>query len=296
MAKESKWKRIEDLIARLATGGCACISLLALGLIAAFLLREGASIFASVSPGALLGGREWFPTSEPPSFGLLPMIAGSALVTAGALALAVPLGIAVAIFVAEVAPTYLRDPLKVVVEILAGIPSVVYGFFGLLILSPWLQGMLGLPTGQTALTASLILGIMALPTVASITEDAIVAVPDTWREASLALGATRWQTILGVVLPAAKSGLSAAIVLGLGRAVGETMAVLMVSGNSPLLPPSPLRPVRTLTATLALEMAEAVVGSPHYHALFAAGGVLFLFTLALNLAGELVGRRVRRGR
>jgi len=273
---------------------CAALSLLALGLIAGFLLWEGGSVFEATSPGGLLGGRWWFPTSDPPSFGLLPMIVGSALVTCGALALAVPLGIGVALFVAEVAPARLRDPCKVVVEILAGIPSVVYGFFGLLVLIPWLQRTLGLPTGQTALAASMILGTMALPTVASIAEDAVTAVPSSWREASLALGATRWQTVLGVVLSAARPGILAAVLLGLGRAVGETMAVLMVSGNSPVFPPSFLRPVRTLTATLALEMAEVVVGSPHYHALFAAGGVLFLFTLTLNLAGELVGRRVRR--
>jgi len=284
-------RRIVEAWVRRVFGVCAALSLLALGLIAGFLLWEGGSVFEATSPGGLLGGRWWFPTSDPPSFGLLPMIAGSALVTCGALALAVPLGIAVALFVAEVAPSRLRDPGKVAVEILAGIPSVIYGFFGLMVLGPWLQGALGLPTGQTALAAAMILGVMALPTVASIAEDAVTAVPRSLREASLALGATHWETVWRAVLPAARRGILAAVILGLGRAVGETMAVLMISGNSPLFPPSFLRPVRTLTATLALEMGETVMGSPHYHALFAAGGVLFLFALGANLVGELVRGR-----
>lgn len=222
------------------------------------------------------------------------MILGSGLVTGFALLVAVPLGIGTALFVGEVAPASARNPLKVAVEMLAGVPSVVYGFFGLMIVVPWLQATLNLPTGQTALTASLLLGIMAVPTVASIAEDAVAAVPDTWREASLALGATRWQTLRSVVVPAARSGLLAGTLLGMGRAVGETMTVLMVSGNSPTLPPVLGWPVRTLTATIALEMAETPVGSPHYHALFAVGGVLFLFTLTLNVVGELVGNRIRR--
>ncbi len=276
-----------DSVARWVLRGCAGLSLLSLGLIAGFLFWEASGILAHVSPGELLVGSRWQPTAHPPRFGLFPMIAGTAIVTAGAL------GVALALFVAEVAPRGLRDPLKAAVEVLAGIPSVVYGFVGLVVLAPWLQRTLGLPTGQTALAASIVLGVMALPTVASISEDALAAVPADLREASLALGATRWQTMVRTVLPAARAGILAAVVLGLGRAAGETMAVLMVSGNSPMLPPSFLRPVRTLTATLALEMGEAVVGSPHYRALFAAGAVLFLFTLAVNAAGELVRRGKR---
>lgn len=279
-----------DVLVRWVLRACASLSLLSLGLIAGFLFREASGIFTHVPPGELFGGLRWLPTGYPPSFGLLPMIAGTALVTAGALAVAVPLGIGVALFVAEVAPRGLQDPLKVAVEVLAGIPSVVYGFVGLVVLAPWIQRALGLPTGQTALAAALILGVMALPTVASIAEDAVAAVPRALREASLALGATRWQTIVRAVVPAARRGILAAVILGLGRAAGETMAVLMVSGNSPVFPPSLLRPARTLTATLALEMGEAAMGSPHYRALFAAGAILFLFTLALNAVGELVRR------
>ncbi len=291
-SKRGRW--ISEHSVRWLLGACAAASLLALGLIVLFLFREGMPVFRTVSLGDFLGGRFWFPTSEPPSLGILAMILGSGLVTGCALLVAVPLGIGTALFVGEVAPAVIRNPLKVAVEMLAGIPSVVYGFFGLMIVVPWIQQALGLPTGQTALTASLILGIMAVPTVASIAEDAVAAVPDTWREASLALGATRWQTLRTVVVPAARSGLLAGMLLGMGRAVGETMTVLMVSGNSPMLPPMLGWPVRTLTATIALEMGETSVGSPHYHALFAVGAVLFLFTLLLNVVGELVGNRIGR--
>lgn len=283
-----------DRVARGVMAACAAASLLALGLIVFFLFREGLPVFDTVSVDRFLGGRYWFPTSEPPSLGILPMILGSGLVTLVALVVAVPLGIGTALFVGEVVPPATRNPLKVAVELLAGVPSVVYGFFGLMILVPWIQTALNLPTGQTALTASLLLGIMAVPTVASIAEDAVAAVPDTWREASLALGATRWQTLRTVVVPAARSGLLAGTLLGMGRAVGETMTVLMVSGNSPSLPPRLGWPVRTLTASIALEMAETPVGSPHYHALFAIGAVLFLFTLSINIAGEAIGHRIRR--
>lgn len=287
-------RRAREGIVHWVTLGCASVSLLALGLITVYLFREGFPVFRTVSPGDFLSGVEWYPTSSPPEFGILPMIAGSALVTLGALGVAVPLGVAVSLFIGEVAPFALRDPLKVAVELLAGIPSVVYGFFGLVVVAPWLGRALALPTGQTALAAALILGVMALPSVASIAEDAVTAVPNAWREASYALGATHWQTVWHVVVPAARSGMLGATILGMGRAVGETMTVLMVSGNSPVFPPSFRWPVRTLTATIALEMAEAPVGSPHYHALFAVGGVLFLFTLLLNLVGELIDNRIGR--
>jgi len=286
--------RAAERLVKALTWGCATLSLFGLGLITLFLFREAIPFFRHISPLSFLGGTAWYPTQEPPSFGILPMLAGSGLVTAGALALAVPFGVAVALFVGEALPRGLRDPFKVAVEILAGIPSVVYGFFGLVVLGPWLQCRLGLPTGQTALTASLLLGVMALPTVASLAEDAVSAVPDSLREASLALGATHWQTMWRVVVPAARSGMFAGVFLGMGRAIGETMTVLMVSGNSPVWPPSLLSPVRTLTATIALEMAEAPVGGLHYRALFAVGAILFLFTLLLNVVGDLVAHRARR--
>ncbi|MFO8034932.1 MAG: phosphate ABC transporter permease subunit PstC [Candidatus Bipolaricaulota bacterium] len=285
---------LSEATVHLALGLCAALSLIALGLIVWYLFREGFPVFGTVSPGHLLGGRYWFPTSEPPSLGILPMILGSGLVTAVALAVAVPLGIGTALFVGEVAPRGVRDFLKVAVELLAGVPSVVYGFFGLMVVVPFIQSALNLATGQTALTASLLLGIMAVPTVASIAEDAVAAVPDTWREAGVALGATRWQLLRTVVVPAARSGLLAGTLLGMGRAVGETMTVLMISGNSPAFPPALTWPVRTLTATIALEMAETSVGSVHYHALFAIGAVLFMFTLSLNLLGDAIGNRIGR--
>ncbi len=283
-----------DRAVKWITWGCASISLLGLGLITVFLFREGLPLLRRVPLGSFVLGTAWHPTSAPPSLGILPMIAGSALVTAGALAIAVPLGIAVALFIGEVLPRGFKDAFKVAVEILAGIPSVVYGFFGLVVLGPWLQTRLGLPTGQTALTAAALLGVMALPTVASVAEDAVAAVPESLREASLALGASPWETMWRVVLPAARSGVFAGVLLGMGRAIGETMTVLMVSGNSPIWPPSFLLPVRTMTSTIALEMAEAPVGGLHYQALFAVGAILFLFTLILNLVGDLVAHRVRR--
>jgi phosphate ABC transporter permease protein PstC len=271
------------------------VGLVALGVILFFVIREALPIFRYVSPIELLGPK-WYPTSEPPLFGALPMIAGTILVTLGALVLALPLGFAAAGFVAEVAPPALRDLAKSLLELLAAIPSVVYGFFGLTVLAPFVQRAFGLPTGQNALTASLILGFMALPTVASLAEDALSAVPNAHREASLALGASRWETTWRVVFPSAFSGLFGAAVLGMGRAVGETMAVLMVAGNSPALTWSFLRPVRTLTAGIALEMAEAPQGGAHYHALFMLGAILLLITLATNGAAEwLCWRVARRG-
>jgi phosphate transport system permease protein len=271
------------------------VGLVALAVILVFVFREAIPVFRDVSPLQFLGPR-WYPTSEPPVFGALPMIVATALVTAGALALAIPLGFAAAGFVAEVAPPALRDMAKSLLELLAAIPSVVYGFFGLTVVAPFVQSTFGLPTGQNALTASLILGFMALPTIASLAEDALAAVPKAHREAALALGASRWETTWRVVFPAAFSGLFSAAVLGMGRAVGETMAVLMVAGNSPALSWSFLRPVRTLTAGIALEMAEAPSGGTHYHALFMLGAILLVITLVTNgLAEWLCGRVARRG-
>jgi len=272
----------------------ASVSLIVLGLIFFFILREAFPFFQKV-PLAEFFGPTWLPTSEPPRFGALPMMLGTALVTLGALAVALPLGLAVATFIAEVAPGILKDIAKSIIEILAGIPSVVYGFFGLAVLAPFLQAVLGLPTGRTALTAAIILGIMALPTIASLGEDALTAVPASYREASMAVGATRWQTIWRVTIPAAGSGLLGAAILGMGRAIGETMAVLMVAGNSPQLVVSFLKPVRTLTSTIALEMGETPFESLHYHALFSLGALLLLITLSMNWTAEWFrGRMARR--
>ena len=272
----------------------ACVSLVALGLIIFFIFREAIPLLRSVSIANFLGTK-WFPTIEPLRFGALPLIAGSGMVTLGALIVALPLGYGAAMFIAEVAPGLIKDLAKSVLELLASIPSVVYGFFGLMIVAPFIRNGLGIPTGMTALTASIILGIMALPTVASLSEDAMTAVPKSYREASMATGATRWQTIWRVTFPAAFSGLLGAAILGMGRAVGETMAVLMVSGNAAQLTGSFLKPIRTLTATIALEMAETPFGSTHYHALFALGALLLVITLFMNWMAEWFrGRLARR--
>jgi len=260
------------------------------------LFAEGLPVFAHVSLSQFLLGRRWYPTSSPPQFGALPLILGSLLVTAGGLLFAVPLGLFAGIFLAELCPPRGREILKPIVELLADIPSVVYGFFGVLVVAPFIRDFLSLSTGLTAFTASLILGIMAVPSIISVIEDAITSVPRSYKEASLALGATHWETLRQVVLPAASSGVGAAIILGAGRIIGETMAVLMVAGGAPVIPKSFFQPVRTLTATIAVEMGEAPVGSPHYHSLFGLAIILFLFTLVLNILVESLATRGREGR
>ncbi len=266
-------------------------------LIFAFLLRDALPVLAQYPLSELLGGTRWSPTAEPEKFGMLPLMLGSLYVTAGALLLAVPLGLACAVFVAEVAPKRVREMLKPAVELLAAIPSVVFGFLGLLLIGPWLADKLDLPIGQFAALGSLILAFMALPTIVSVSEDAIRAVPVALRENSLALGATDWQTICRAVLPAARSGIIAAVMLGLGRAIGETMTVLMVTGNAAVIPRGLLgflRPVRTMTATIAAEMGETAFRTPHYHALFAVGLILLLITFLTNTIADVVVRRAGR--
>ena len=257
------------------------------------LLKESLPLFTKVSFFELLVGKYWYPTSIPPEFGMLPLIAASILVTAGAMIVCVPIGVGTALFIHEIATARQRTLLKPIIEILAGIPSIVYGFFGMVIVAPFLQNMLNIPTGLCAFTASLILGVMATPTVASLAEDALSFVPRSFREASLALGANRWQTLTKVVVPAAGSGISTAIILGMGRAVGETMTVLMVAGGAAVIPKSIFDPVRPMTSTIAAEMGEAVMGSLHFHALFAIGLVLFLITLTINIIAEIISRRYR---
>lgn len=257
------------------------------------LLKEAMPVFATVKPGSFLFGQSWYPTSVPPELGIWPLIVASFTVTAGAMAVCVPIGIGTALFIHELASQSQRAFLKPVIEILAGIPSIVYGFFGMVIVAPFLQKILGIPTGLCAFTASLVLGIMATPTVASLAEDALSYVPRSFREASLALGANRWQTLTKIVVPAAGSGISTAIILGLGRAVGETMTVLMVAGGAAMVPKSMFDPVRPMTSTIAAEMGEAVMGGLHYHALFAIGLILFLITLGVNIIAEIISRRYR---
>jgi len=257
------------------------------------LLRESLPVFARITLISFLFGQSWYPTADPPLMGIWPLIAASFTVTAGAMVVCVPIGVGTALFIHELASHSQRAFLKPIIELLAGIPSIVYGFFGMVIVAPFLQNLLGIPTGLCAFTASLVLGIMATPTVASLAEDALSFVPRSFREASLALGANRWQTLTKVVMPAAGSGISTAIILGMGRAVGETMTVLMVAGGAAMVPKSLFDPVRPMTSTIAAEMGEAVLGSLHYHALFAIGLILFLITLCVNIGAEIISRRYR---
>jgi phosphate transport system permease protein len=238
------------------------------------------------------GGKEWIPTSVPsPQFGVLPLVLGTLLVSLVAILIALPLGLGVAVYLSELANNKIRKVLKPAVELLAGIPSVVYGFFGLVVLVPLVQKALNLPVGETAFTGSLILAIMALPTIITVAEDAMRSTPIAMREASLALGATHWQTIYKVIIPYASSGISAAVILGIGRAIGETMAVLMVTGNAAVIPTSLFAPIRTIPATIAAELGEAPVGGAHYQALFMLGCILFMITLVMSIASELISKR-----
>lgn len=264
------------------------------GMIFYFLLSEGLPTLGEVSLRSLFNVR-WYPIEE--YFGILPLLGGSLVVTIGAGLVAVPVGIGTAIFISEVAPRWLREVLKPLVEMLGGLPSVVLGFMGILILSPNLRRMLDMPTGLTALTGSILLGGIAIPTIVSVAEDALDAVPRSYRDASLALGATEWQTIWKVTLPAARSGVLTAVMLGVGRAIGETMTVMMVTGNAAVLPTglrSFFLPVRTMTATIAAEMGEVANGSVHYHVLFFIGIVLFLISLVINVTASAVVFRQRK--
>ena len=294
MSRSTSVSWTDYLIERLikATGVSAIVLVV---LIFLFLLREGFPAFVEVDLSSLFATR-WYPIEG--HFGLLPLILGSVLVTLGAAVLALPLGLATAVFIGEVAPSWVREVLKPFVEVLAGIPSVVIGFIGMVMLAPLVRVALRAPTGLTALTGSVLLAWMTLPTIVSVAEDALDAVPQSYRDAGLALGLTRWQTIWRIVVPAARTGIVTALMLGVGRAIGETMTVMMVTGNAPRLPLSPadfLMPVRTMTATIAAEMGEVAQGSTHYHVLFAVGLVLFVITFLVNLvAAAVVFRQVRR--
>ena len=237
-------------------------------------------------------GQEWMPTSTPTAqFGALPLILGTLWVSFFAILIALPLGIGVAIYMSELAGERIRRLMKPAIELLAGIPSVVYGFFGLIVLVPLIQKIFNLPVGETAFAGSLVLAIMALPTIITVAEDAMRSTPAAMREASLSLGANQWQTIYRVVVPYASSGISAAVILGIGRAIGETMAVLMVTGNAAVMPISLFEPIRTIPATIAAELGEAPTGGTHYKALFLMGCILFIITLAMSIFAEMVSKK-----
>ena len=246
----------------------------------------------TISPGEVLAGSEWFPTATPaPLFGIWPLLSGTLWVSLFAILFALPFGISIAVYMAEVASGRVRNILKPIIELLNGIPSVVYGFFGLIVIVPLLQQVFGLPVGESGLAGSIVLAIMALPTIVTVAEDAMRNCPRSLREASLALGATKWQTISRVVIPASMSGIASGVVLGIGRAIGETMAVLMVTGNAAVVPTSILEPLRTIPATIAAELGEAPAGGAHYQSLFLLGVILFFITFIINLCVEYISSR-----
>jgi len=264
-----------------------------LGIIA-LLLKEGLPIFLDTPPWEFFFGTKWYPVSEPPTFGIMPFFVSTLWVTLVATAISVPVGVACAAYLAEVAPDKVRETVKPIIELLAGIPSVVMGFIGLMLLSPLVQSTFNLNTGLCGLSAGIMLALMSLPIIVSVSEDALRAVPDQFRQASYALGATRWETIIHVSIPAALSGITAAVMLGVGRAIGETMTVLMVAGGALAMPVSPTEPMMPMTAAIASGIGNAVRGGLQYQALFAIGLVLFILTLAVNVIADRVLERQRR--
>ncbi len=265
---------------------CGITAIVFVVLIFVFLMKEGVSFFGEYSFHDFLLGKFWYPTSDPPRFGILPLILGSLIITLGASLIAVPLGTMAALYISEVAPKGAKDVLKAGVELLAAIPSVVVGFIGMVTLVPIIKNVFGIPTGLTALSGCIMLAFMAMPTIVSISEDAINAVPWQYKEGALALGATKWQIMYRIILPAAAPGIIASVMLGIGRVIGETMAVMMVTGNAAVIPHGFLESVRTMTATIAAEMGETVRGSIHYKALFAIGAVLFIITFFINFVAD----------
>lgn len=269
-------------------------SILFVTLILLFLLREGLPALTDV-PLSSIFSTTWYPIEG--YFGILPLLLGTILVTVAATIIALPFGVGTAIYLSEVAPKWIKEILKPVIEILAGIPSVVLGFIGILVIVPFMRKFFNLPTGLTAITGAILLALISIPTIVSIAEDALNNVPPSYRQAAWAMGATRWQTIWGVTLPAAKSGVLTAVMLGVGRALGETMAVMMVTGNAPIMPVrwnSLLMPVRTMTATIASEMGEVATGSQHYQVLFLIGIIIFILSLVVNILASYVSTKQRK--
>lgn len=271
--------------------GLSCLFVLLL--IMVFLFTEGIPILKDVSMTDFLLGTQWYPTSDNPRFGILPLIAASVAVTLLASVFAVPLSLAIAVYLAELASPRVREVVKPVIEVIASIPSVIIGFFGMVVVAPFLQRYFNIDTGLNLFNASLMLAFMAIPTIASISEDAISSVPMSLKEASYALGANRWETIFHITIPAALSGIWTAIILGISRVIGETMVVLMVAGGAAVMPGSIFDPVRPLTSNIAAEMAEAPVGGSHYHALFAIGIILFIITFFFNIIADYLSSRYK---
>lgn len=280
-----------DVNFRRGLAAAAGVSVLALAAIVIFLLSQALPIFAHVSLKDFLFSTEWYPTDDPPVFGIGALIAGSLACAALTTLIAVPFGVLTACAIHAGMPPALTRIVKPLIELMAALPSVVIGFIGMIILAPWLQDMFGIATGLNLFNASIMLAFMCVPTIASISEDALRNVPSGLREASLALGATRWETLLKVELRWAMGGIATAVMLGISRVIGETMVVLMVAGGAAIIPESIFDPVRPMTSSIAAEMAEAAVGGEHYHALYATGLVLFIITFAINLCAWYAARR-----
>lgn len=280
-----------DVNFRRGLAAAAGVSVLALAAIVIFLLSQALPIFAHVSLKDFLFSTEWYPTDDPPVFGIGALIAGSLACAALTTLIAVPFGVLTACAIHAGMPPALTRIVKPLIELMAALPSVVIGFIGMIILAPWLQDMFGIATGLNLFNASIMLAFMCVPTIASISEDALRNVPSGLREASLALGATRWETLLKVELRWAMGGIATAVMLGISRVIGETMVVLMVAGGAAIIPESIFDPVRPMTSSIAAEMAEAAVGGEHYHALYATGLVLFIITFAFNLCAWYAARR-----
>jgi phosphate transport system permease protein len=272
----------------------ALASIAILFMIMVFLFMEGLPIFKKITLSEFVFGKFWYPTSSPADFGIFPLIVASISVTLVSAMISIPLGVMTAVYLAELAHKRVAEIMKPVVELLAALPSVVIGFFGMVVVAPFLQNTFGIATGLNLFNAALMLSFMSVPTICSLSEDAIYSVPVALKEGSLALGATHWETLIRVILPASISGISTAIILGMSRAIGETMVVLMVAGGAAMIPSSLMDPVRPMPASIAAEMAEASFRGDHYHALFATGIVLFFFTLFFNIIADHVSHKYRQ--
>ena len=288
------FSRAADAVVKRLIAACGWIAIVILAAIFTFLLINATRALREVGLPKMIAGTDWYPTVAKPTFGFLPAEVGSLWVTGLALLLSVPIGIGAAVYLSEFAKGRFKEIAKSVVEFMSAVPSVVLGLLGVAFVAPAIQSTFHVESGLTALTAGLVVGVMSLPTIISISEDALYSVPKDMRQGSLALGNTTWQTTYKVVVPAASSGIFAAVMLGLGRAIGETMVVLMLAGNSGLIPNSPLEAARTMTGTIAQEMGEVVRGGQHYSVLFAMGLVLFAITFAVNLAADMVLERQRK--
>ncbi|MBF0233439.1 MAG: phosphate ABC transporter permease subunit PstC [Desulfamplus sp.] len=289
----TRQKNVENLIQK-GFLGIALLSIIILILIIIFLFMEGLPIFKTVSFSDFVFGKYWYPTDDPADFGILSLIVGSLTVTMFSAVISIPLGVLTALYLSEIASKRVSEIVKPMIEMLAALPSVVIGFFGMVVVSPFLQEMFDIPVGLNMFNASVMLAFMSIPTICSISEDALFSVPLALKEGSLALGATHLETIVRVILPASVSGICTASILGLSRAIGETMVVLMVAGGASMIPTSIFDPVRPMPATIAAEMAEAPFRTEHYYALFAIGIVLFLFTLGFNLLADYISNKYRQ--